>query len=211
MLTNAFESGPVENLRKKKVKKKKEKKANQSKPNESKAKTANPKDKVKTTSKPMKRPGATLDVNRASEAVQEPPSPMSSFFVEDRFFEGMEGTDEKRAVWRHRVESRGHGAAMKLYTHHPKHDGDHQKALQFAKRARDMVKEEFDKRWPPDQGPPSKISERKGDSKSEINEKKEGPKKIKQPSKRLRSKEPELQPQELDDDDDDDDDDKNVD
>ena len=37
-----------------------------------------------------------------------------------------------------------------------------------------MVKEEFDKRWPSDQGPPSKINERKGDSKSEINEKKEG-------------------------------------
>ena len=51
------------------------------------------------------RPSATLNVNRTSEAVQEPPSPMSSFFVEDRFFEGMEGTDEKRAVWRHGVES----------------------------------------------------------------------------------------------------------
>ena len=79
----AFESGPVENLRKKKAKKKKEKKANQSKPNESKAKTASQKAKVKTTSKSMKRPSATLDVNRTSEAVQEPPSPMSSFFVED--------------------------------------------------------------------------------------------------------------------------------
>ena len=61
-----------------------------------------------------------------------------------------------------------------------------------------MVKEEFDKRWPPDQGPPSKINERKGDSKSEISEKKEGSKKIKQPSKRIRSKE--LLPQEPDDD-----------
>ena len=63
-----------------------------------------------------------------------------------------------------------------------------------------MVKEEFDKRWPPDQGPPSKVNERKGDSKSEINEKKEGSKKIKQPSKRIRSKGPELLRQEPDDD-----------
>ena len=115
---------------------------------------------------------------------------MSSFFVEDRFFDGMEGTDEKRAVWRHRVESRGHGVAMKLYTHHPKYDGDHQKALQFAKGARDMVKEEFDKRWPPDQGSP------KIEKKDNFNKK--GSKKIKQPSKRIRPKEPEVLPQEPD-------------
>ena len=88
------------------------------------------------------------------------------------------------------MESRGHGVAMKLYTHHPKYDGDHQKALQFAKGARDMVKEEFDKRWPPDQGSP------KIEKKDNFNKK--GSKKIKQPSKRIRPKEPEVLPQEPD-------------
>ena len=71
--------------RKTRCKKKKEKKANQSKPKESAAKKVSQKAKVKTTSKPMKRPSATLDVNRNSEDVEEPPSPMSSFCVEERF------------------------------------------------------------------------------------------------------------------------------
>ena len=68
------------------------------------------------------------------------------------------------------------------------YDGNHQKALEFAKGARDMVKEEFDNRWPSDQSPPSEIKEKKEDLKKT---------KPKPPAKRVRAKEPEPRPSEL--------------
>ena len=103
--------------------------------------------------KPMKRPAAAIKTSGHPVQWEKEPEPV----VNEKWFEGMmDMVKEGRTKAKHKIESRAHHSEENKWKKYSKQftDEDHQEFSRRRKLARDLCKQEFDKRWIPGKDKP---------------------------------------------------------
>ena len=103
--------------------------------------------------KPMKRPAAAIKTSGHPVQWKKEPEPV----VNEKWFEGMmDMVKEGRTKAKHKIESRAHHSEENKWKKYSKQftDQDHQEFSRRRKLARDLCKQEFDKRWLPGKDKP---------------------------------------------------------
>ena len=103
--------------------------------------------------KPVKRPAAAIKTSGHPVQWEKEPEPV----VNEKWFEGMmDMVKEGRTKAKHKIESRAHHSEENKWKKYSKQftDEDHQEFSRRRKLARDLRKQEFDKRWLPGKDKP---------------------------------------------------------
>ena len=103
--------------------------------------------------KPMKRPAAGIKTSGHPVQWEKEPEPV----VNEKWFEGMmDMVKEGRTKAKHKIESRAHHSEEYKWKKYSKQftDEDHEEFSRRRKLARDLCKQEFDKRWLPEKDKP---------------------------------------------------------